>query len=239
MQVTAVVLAGGRGTRLAGLYPDLPKPLVPVCGEPFVHWVTDWLVGQGVCDIVYSLGYRADQMIEWVERARAHWPAVTLRWVTEDEPLGTAGGVLRALPHCADHVLVLNGDSLAVSPLTGLLARGEHADGAILGVRMADAGRYGTLTLDAQGRLTKFAEKRPGAGIINAGVYLFRRELLEPFPRGIRLSMEEEVLPGLIAQGADILCEIAENVPFLDIGTPESVIQAEGFVRANLRPRGL
>jgi NDP-sugar pyrophosphorylase family protein len=238
MKVTAVILAGGRGTRLAGLYPDIPKPLVPVCGQPFVHWVTDWLVGQGISDIVYSIGYRASQMIQWVEQAQANWPA-TLRWVTEEEPLGTAGGALQALPLCAGHVLVLNGDSLAATSLAPLLARGEGADAAILGVRMADAGRYGTLILDTRNHLTKFAEKRPGSGVINAGVYLFRRDLLEVFPQNVRLSMEEEVLPGLIAQGANILCEIAENAPFLDIGTPESVVKAEGFIRNNRRPDGL
>jgi len=238
MKVTAVVLAGGRGTRLANLYPDIPKPLVPVCGEPFVHWVTSWLVEQGVSDIVYSIGYRAEQMICWIEQAQARWPA-TLRWVSEDEPLGTAGGVLQALPLCADHVLVLNGDSLAIAPLGPLLARAEGGDGAILGVRMADAGRYGSLSLDAAGRLTGFAEKRPGAGVINAGVYLFRRALLEPLPRGRRLSMEEEVFPGLVARGATLLCEVAENAAFLDIGTPESVVEAENFIRANFGPSSL
>lgn len=238
MKVTAVVLAGGRGTRLAGLYPGIPKPLVPVCGRPFIHWVTEWLVREGISDIVYSIGYRAEQMIQWVQQARAHWPAV-LRWVVEDEPLGTGGGVLQALPLCASHVLVLNGDSLAVVPLAPLLARGQLADGAIQGVRMADAERYGTLTLDSNGRLLKFVEKQPGVGIVNAGVYLFRRELLEAFPRGVRLSMEEEVLPCLIARGTRILCEIAENGPFLDIGTPESVVQAESFIRANVNRPGL
>lgn len=238
MAITAVILAGGRGTRLAGLYPDIPKPLVPVCGEPFIHWVTDWLVGQGVSDIVYSIGYRAEQMVQWVEQVRAHWPA-SLRWVEEGVPLGTGGGVIGCLRLCAEQVLIVNGDSLAAVPLNPLFAKGGRADGAILGIRVSDAGRYGTLTLDAEGRLTKFAEKRPGAGIINAGVYLFRRGLLEPFPKESRLSMEEEVLPGLIAGGTRILCEIAENAPFLDIGTPESVVQAEGFIRANFNLRNL
>lgn len=233
MTITAVVLAGGRGSRLAGLYPDIPKPLVPVCGEPFVHWVTQWLVGQGLCDIVYSIGYRGDQMAAWVEQARPNWPA-TLRWVKEDEPLGTAGGVIRCLPLCADTVMVVNGNSLTAAPFSPLFARAREADGAILGVPVPDAGRYGTLTLNSRGQVTGFAEKRPGAGIINAGVYLFQRRLLEPFPSGVRLSMEEEVLPGLIAGGARIFCEVAENASFLDIGTPESVVKAEGFIRGNL-----
>ena len=103
---------------------------------------------------------------------------------------------------------------------------------------MDDATRYGTLTLDAAGRLVKFAEKRPGAGIINAGVYLLSRSLLEPFPGSRKLSMEEDLLPALIAQGANLACEVAENAPFLDIGTPESVKQAEAFVRRHMEMSG-
>jgi NDP-sugar pyrophosphorylase family protein len=234
MAITAVVLAGGRGTRLADLYPDIPKPLVPVCGEPFVHWVTDWLVEQGVSDIVYSIGYRADQMAQWVEGARARFPA-KLACVREEEPLGTGGGVLQCLALCGEQVLVVNGDSLTVTPLAPLVSRAEGTDAAILGVRVADAARFGTLTLDERQRLIQFSEKRPGAGIINAGVYLFRKDLLEPFARGVKLSMEEEILPGLLVQGAIIACEVAENAAFLDIGTPESVSQAEDFVRRTRR----
>jgi len=240
MQITAVVLAGGRGTRIADLYPDLPKPLVPVCGQPFVHWVTQWLVAQGINDIVYSIGYRAEQMRQWADDASGRWDA-KLRCMTETEPLGTGGGVLQCLELCAGHVLVVNGDSLtpiALSPLQARAAR-PGTDGALLGVQVDDAARYGSLTLGEGGRLMKFAEKRPGAGVINAGVYLLSRSLLEPFSRGQRLSLEEEVLPALIAGGAHLSCEIAENASFLDIGTPESVRQAEDFVRRHMDGFGL
>ena len=142
---------------------------------------------------------------------------------------------------CADHVLVVNGDSLTPVALAPLQARAARpgVDGALLGVRMDDTARYGTLSLDSDGRLVKFAEKRSGAGVINAGVYLLAHTLLEPFPRGRRLSMEEEVLPSLIAGGAHLSCEIAENAPFLDIGTPQSVLKAEDFVRHNMGRLGL
>ena len=240
MQITAVVLAGGRGTRIADLYPDLPKPLVPVCGEPFIHWVTQWLVSQGVSDIVYSVGYRAEQMTAWADGARGLWDA-RLRCVTEAEPLGTGGGVLQCLELCASHILVVNGDSLTPVALSALQARAARpgTDGALLGVRMDDAARYGTLSLDPDGCLLEFAEKRPGAGVINAGVYLLSHSLLERFPRGQRLSMEEDLLPSLIAGGAHLSCEIAENAPFLDIGTPQSLGQAEDFVRRHMRGPGL
>jgi len=150
--ITAVVLAGGRGTRIAELYPDTPKPMVPVCGRPFLYWVTDWLVGQGVTDIVYSTGYRAEQIELWAKDAGRHWD-IGLRWTRESTPLGTGGGVLQCLPLCAGHVLVVNGDSLTPVGLSPLIARARNCDGALLGVKMADAARYGTLTLDESGRL--------------------------------------------------------------------------------------
>lgn len=234
MQITAVVLAGGRGTRIADLYPDIPKPMVPVCGQPFLHWVTHWLVAQGVTDIVYSTGYRAEQIAHWAQDNRERWNA-KLRCVAETEPLGTGGGVRQCLDLCADHVLVVNGDSLTPIGLAPLIATAASCDGALLGVKMDDAARYGTLTLDTDGRLLKFAEKRAGAGIINAGIYLLSRSLLAPFPKGQKLSMEEEMLPGLIAQGARLVCEVAESAPFLDIGTPQSVRQAESFISQHMR----
>jgi D-glycero-alpha-D-manno-heptose 1-phosphate guanylyltransferase len=228
---TAVILAGGRGTRIAELYPETPKPLIPVCGQPFLHWITDWLVGQGITDIVYSIGYRAGQIQAWVERARPVWPA-RLRCRSEVAPLGTGGAVLECLELCGPGLLVVNGDSLTPVRLAPLLDRGARAgvEGVLLGVRMGDAARYGTLSTDAGGRLTAFAEKRPGAGIVNAGVYLLARRLLEGIARGGPLSMEQELLPGLIARGAHLAVEVAEKAPFLDIGTPESLGQAEAFV---------
>jgi D-glycero-alpha-D-manno-heptose 1-phosphate guanylyltransferase len=238
MQITAVVLAGGRGTRIADLYPGIPKPMVPVCGQPFLHWVTRWLIEQGITDIVYSTGYRAEQIAHWVDSAEGRWKA-RLRCVAETQPLGTGGGVLQCLDLCAGHVLVVNGDSLTPVGLSPLISRASGCDGALLGVKVDDAARYGTLRLDRDGLLLEFAEKRAGAGIINAGVYLLSRSLLEPFPKGQNLSLEQELLPGLIAQGARLVCEVAETAPFLDIGTPESVKQAEGFIHDHMGLSGL
>src|SRR5258708_3504563 len=151
MEITAVVLAGGRGTRIADLYPDTPKPMVPVCGQPFLHWVTGWLAEQGIADIVYSVGYRGEQIEQWAQDAHRNWD-IGLRCVREAEPLGTGGGVVQCLSLCAGHVLVVNGDSLTPIGLSPLIARASHCDGALLGVKMQDAARYGTLMLGDNGR---------------------------------------------------------------------------------------
>ncbi|KAF0110734.1 MAG: nucleotidyltransferase [Rhodospirillaceae bacterium] len=233
MTVTAIVLAGGKGTRIAGLYPDIPKPLIPAAGRPFLYWVTEWLVAEGLADIVYSVGHCADQIERWVAAQSAErGDAVRLRTVTESSPLGTGGGVRACLDLCAEWVVVSNGDSLCQASLGPVWRRitDEALDGALLARTVEDTHRYGSLDVDGSGRLCGFFEKRPGAGLINVGVAVFRRALLEPFPIGVPLSMESEVIPALIGRGANLGVVVGKGA-FLDIGTPQSVGLAEGFIR--------
>jgi D-glycero-alpha-D-manno-heptose 1-phosphate guanylyltransferase len=125
----------------------------------------------------------------------------------------------------------LNGDSLALANLTPLFAllADPSVAGAILGVRMEDASRYGTIACDAEGWLTGFQEKRPGAGLINAGVYLLRAPVVAEFPKRLPLSFEREVFPALSA-GRKCLKVCVTTAPFLDIGTPETLPQAAEFL---------
>jgi D-glycero-alpha-D-manno-heptose 1-phosphate guanylyltransferase len=232
--LTGVVLAGGKGTRIASLFPDLPKPLIPARGEPFLHWVTAWLATQGVSDIVYSTGYRGQQIEDWV--ASLAPAGLRLRCRREQQALGTGGGIINCLDLCADAVLALNGDSMLIADLGPYFARFTEpgVDGVLLGLHVEDAARYGTIEIDGQGFLRSFAEKRSGPGVINGGVYLLRRTLFDRFPRGEAVSMEYDVLPTLIGAGVRLAVHVVADAPFLDIGTPESVALAENFIAANL-----
>ena len=116
-----------------------------------------------------------------------------------------------------------------LEPLFAPLADPSVA-GAILGVRMEDASRYGTVACDPEGWLTGFQEKRPGAGIINAGVYLLRAPAVAEFPKHLPLSFEREVFPALSA-GRKRLKVCVTQAPFLDIGTPETLLQAAAFLK--------
>jgi D-glycero-alpha-D-manno-heptose 1-phosphate guanylyltransferase len=233
-QIIAVILAGGYGTRVQHLLPNLPKPMAPVAGKPFLEWVVRYLSRQGVSKIILSTGYLG-------EAIAAHFnslsiPGVQIRCRRETQPLGTAGGFLNAAdsePQPAAW-LVLNGDSLVFAPLTALseTLADPTVDGAILGVSMSDVSRYGTLESDEQGNLLRFAEKRPGAGLINAGIYLLRPVLLTGLPREVPLSFEQEVFPRWL-EGGKQLKVYAIAAPFLDIGTPESLPQAEAFIQQN------
>jgi len=228
MDITAIVLAGGRGTRIAALYPDIPKPMIPVAGRPFLAWVTEWLRRQGVTKVIFSIGHLAGQIEAWAASAP---PGLSLHCVVEAEPLGTGGAIRNCIADCGEWVLAVNGDSLVAADLRPLLAQlaGGGWDGALLGVEVADTRRFGSLDVGPGGRLRGFVEKRPGSGLINAGVYLLRRSLLDGFPDDRPLSMEADILPSLLRSGA-ALAAWPVDAPFLDIGTPESVVLAEEFV---------
>jgi len=232
-QITAVVLAGGLGTRLRSVLPDLPKPMAPVNGRPFVEWVVRYLAAQGIQRVVISTGYRADVIASHFEREPVR--GVSVRCVAEPESLGTAGGFLYSVRATAEPPaawLVVNGDSLTLAPLQSLFAGLEdpEVNGSLLAIAVPDASRYGTVEANARGELIAFHEKRPGSGLINAGVYLFRAALVEAFPGGKPLSFERDVFPFLVREGRRIKVCVTQ-ADFLDIGTPESLPMAEGFVR--------
>lgn len=231
----AVILAGGFGTRIKHLLRDLPKPMAPVAGRPFAEWVIRYLARQGIRRVVLSTGYLAESVASHF--ASQPVPGVRVDCVPETTPLGTAGGFVNAADAVTEkpaHWLVLNGDSIAFADLNAAVAplAGGRAEGVIVGVEMADASRYGTVAADASGWLKSFTEKQPGAGVINAGIYFFAHSLLAQFPPQRPLSFEKDVFPKLIASGAALQVHAA-RAAFLDIGTPESLPQAEEFIRQN------
>ena len=234
-QVVAVVLAGGFGTRVAHLLTGVPKPMAPVAGRPFVEWVVRCLGRQGIPKVLLSTGHLAE-VVEQHFRPQPVAGVIT-RYFAETRPLGTGGGFLNAACLSGEGPeawLALNGDSLVFADLT--LAAAELSDpavaGVVIGCPVADASRYGTLAIGPGGELRGFLEKRPGRGVINAGIYLLRDSLVRQFPSALPLSFEQEVFPQLITRGV-LLKVCAVEAPFLDIGTPESLRQAESFVEAN------
>ena len=172
-----------------------------VSGRPFLEWVVAHLAAQGIGNVTISTGYLA----ETVERHFRRRPVkeVCVRCVAEPKPLGTGGGFLnavRATPEKPAAWLVLNGDSLALASLDALFSclSDSAVDGAILGVPMTDASRYGTIEQSPASDLIGFREKKPGPGTINAGVYLLRASLIESFSDRVPLSFETEIFRKLL-----------------------------------------
>lgn len=234
--MVAVVLAGGLGTRVRHLLPDVPKPMAPVAGRPFLEHIVRFLGAQGLARVVLSTGHLSSV----IEAHFAGHPVegIEISCVREDTPLGTAGGFVQAARSLAARPavwLVVNGDSLTVTDLAAFRAEFEagHWSAALLGVGVSDAARFGTLEVRADGRLRRFLEKRSGAGLINAGIYLVRDTLVDQFPEKSPLSFETEVFPRLLDEGARIMVHAVE-APFLDIGSPESLALSDDFIRRTM-----
>ena len=224
--IDVAVLAGGLGTRVAGVLGDTPKVLAPVEGRPYLAWLLDWLKGFGTRRVVLCLGHLAGKVQAWV----ADHPRTDMEIVTsvEPAPLGTAGGLRHARALLgSDPVLVMNGDTFVAADLGALLRRHRdaRADITILCAEVEDAGRYGRVELDADRRIGRFAEKEPGSGrgLINAGVYLLSAVALDRIAAGGARSIEREIF---MAEGPGRISAEVTQGAFIDIGTPESLSEA-------------
>jgi D-glycero-alpha-D-manno-heptose 1-phosphate guanylyltransferase len=228
MMYPALILAGGLGTRLRSVLAAQPKVLASVAGRPFLSYLLDQLQGAGVQQVILCCGYRADQ----VEAAfGVRHGTLSLSYSREPTPLGTGGAVRLALPRVqAESVLVLNGDSYLDCPVADLVHWHSDRDfaGSLLLTRVSNAARFGTVAVNETGAISSFQEKRglPEPGWINAGIYLLSRRLIEQLPEGRPVSLEREAFGQWLNEG---LGGYRRQAAFLDIGTPQTLAQAEEF----------
>ena len=219
-----VVLAGGKGTRLRSVVSDLPKCMAPVAGRPFLAWLLDDLREAGFDHIILSLGYKHEAVEAWVA-SRPDRDSITC--VVEEEPLGTGGGVRLALRQAReDAVFILNGDTFfgVDYPAMQAFHRQSGAQATLALKPLRDFDRYGEVTLDGEGRITAFREKRPCAeGLINGGVYLLQRDALAEMPE--RFSLEKDYFEPK-AESAGLAGFRSEGY-FIDIGIPADYARAQ------------
>ena len=222
----AFVLAGGMGTRLKPRFGDLPKPLAPIGGQPFLVRQLAWLAGHGVRRAVMLAGHGADALRAELGTQSA---GVALEWSVEDEPLGTGGALRHAARFVDGPALVVNGDTLAEGDPWALERdRWESgAHGAVALYHVPDARARGRVEVQDDGRIARFVEKDErftGAAWVNGGVYAFAPALWRELPGGAS-SLERDVLPKLAARGR----LLGRQCPgrFWDIGTPEDWERAE------------
>jgi NDP-sugar pyrophosphorylase family protein len=177
--ITALILAGGLGTRLRSVVADRPKVLVPVHGRPFLAFLLDQLAAAGLRHAVLCTGFRAELVRE---ELGLRWGPLELEYSAEESPLGTGGALRRALPLArSEVVLALNGDSYCDADLPGFFAAHDtsRSAGTLLLTEVADTSRYGRVECNRDGRVLAFSEKQSagGRGWINAGVYLLNARL--------------------------------------------------------------
>lgn len=222
-----VVLAGGLGTRLRPVVAEVPKPLAPVAGRPFLHWLLEGFAQRGIARVVLAIGYRGGMIREAVG---TRFAGMAIAYAEEEAPLGTGGALWAALAHCrGSRVFAANGDSWLGMDLAAFASAPAAADLVLAVRRVPDRARYGAVLLEGD-RVVGMAEKGgSGPGLVNAGLYLVRTDLPARRPLPAPFSLETEVLAR--PEGLDLRA-VATEAPFLDIGTPEDYARAQRLIPA-------
>ena len=222
----AIILAGGKGTRLKSVLDDRPKPMAIIRGKPFIEWILLMLKRQGIQRVVICTGHLSEIVESYFGDSRNINMEIT--FARDPFPLGTGGAVRNALGKTrSKHILVLNGDSYLRVNISSFLKThlALSAKVSISLVQVEDSSRYGSVKINKNGKMLAFLEKsqKKQSGLINAGIYLLEREIVEEIPEEKMVSLEKEIFPALIGKG---LYGVTCNEPFIDIGTPETLNKA-------------
>ncbi|MEU4801886.1 NDP-sugar synthase [Actinosynnema sp. NPDC023587] len=236
--VEAVVLVGGKGTRLRPLTLSAPKPMLPTAGVPFLTHLLSRIREVGITHVVLGTSYKAEVFQEHFGDGSAL--GLELEYVVEEVPLDTAGAIRNVAHKLRERdVMVFNGDILSGVDLRGVLDthRRSSADVTLHLVKVEDPRRFGCVPTDAEGRVTAFLEKteNPPTDQINAGCYVFRREVVEAIPTGRPVSVERETFPGLLASGARLQGHIDTSY-WLDLGTPAAFVRGSADLVRGVAP---
>ncbi|HJP74864.1 MAG TPA: NDP-sugar synthase [Pseudonocardiaceae bacterium] len=234
----AVVLVGGKGTRLRPLTLSAPKPMLPTAGVPFLTHLLSRIKAVGITHVVLGTSYRADVFEDHFGDGAAL--GLELEYVFESEPLDTAGGIRNVAGRLRERdVFIFNGDVLSGLDLRAQLAvhRASDADVTLHLVKVPDPRRFGCVPTDAEGRVTAFLEKtdNPPTDQINAGCYIFRRSVIDTIPTGRPVSVERETFPGLLTGGARVQGYVDSSY-WLDLGTPEAFVQGSADLVRGIAP---
>jgi mannose-1-phosphate guanylyltransferase len=236
--VDAVVLVGGRGTRLRPLTLSAAKPLLPTAGVPFLEHLLSRVRAAGIAHVVLGTSYRAETFAEHFGDGSAF--GLEIEYVVEETPLGTGGAIRNVAERLRGGTTVIfNGDILSGVDIPGLLdAHAERsADVTLHLVKVADPRPFGCVPTDHNGRVQAFLEKTddPPTDQINAGCYVFRRSVLESIPARRVVSVERETFPALLASGHRVHGHVDSSY-WLDLGTPEAFVRGSADLVTGIAP---
>lgn len=234
----AVVLVGGKGTRLRPLTLSAPKPMLPTAGLPFLTHLLARIRAAGITHVILSTSFKAE--IFEKHFGDGSELGLELEYVTETEPLGTGGGIRNVLPKLrSDEVVIFNGDVLSGTDVGAVLDthRANSADVTLHLVRVGDPRAFGCVPTDATGRVTAFLEKTqdPPTDQINAGCYVFSRSVIEKIPSDRPVSVEREVFPSLLADDRRLF-GFVDNAYWRDMGTPEDFVRGSADLVRGIAP---
>lgn len=222
----AIILVGGLGTRLRSVLQDVPKPMAPIEGKPFLAYLLDYLRGQGITKVIFSVHYLREKIQDYFQN---RYLDIDINYATEIEPLGTGGAIVNTLNSHAlsEPVFVLNGDTFVKVDYQAMYLRHmQQNSGLSMALRAVDdCARYGKVVVE-QNRVIAFTEKgEAGQGYINAGVYLIDPQLFKSFNLPEHFSLEKDfLLPNIsLLQPQAFIA----NDYFIDIGIPEDYNRAK------------
>ena len=223
----AVILVGGKGTRLRPLTNSVPKPMMPTAGVPFLQHLLGRIKAAGMAHVVLGTSFKAEVFQEHFGDGSDL--GLEIEYVVEEEALGTGGGIRNVLPSLRhDNALVFNGDVLGGTDLRAVL--GTHAtkdaDVTMHLVRVPDPRAFGCVPTNEDGRVTAFLEKTmdPPTDQINAGCYVFKREIIGRIPENRVVSVEREVFPKLLDDGLRVYGHV-DQAYWRDMGTPADFVR--------------
>lgn len=229
----ALILAGGKGTRLRPLTVYTPKPIVPVVNRPFLLYQIDILRKAGITDITLSLSYQPDKIEQILGDGSEY--GVLLKYVTEPSPMGTGGAYRFAAENISETTVVFNGDILTDFDISSLVEfhRKNCAAATITLAPVDDPSRYGLVEIDKENRVKRFIEKpseeelaKLKINTINAGIYVLEPQVLKLIPKDTNRSFEYDVFPEILNQGLPFYGKVMAGEYWLDIGTPASYLKA-------------
>ncbi|MFD6330509.1 sugar phosphate nucleotidyltransferase [Streptomyces niveus] len=240
----AILLVGGKGTRLRPLTVHTPKPMIPAAGVPFLAHQLGRARAAGVEHIVLATSYLAEVFEPYFGDGSSL--GLRLEYVTEHEPLGTGGAIRNVASRLDsgpdDPVLIFNGDILTGLDIGALVTThaSSGADVSLHLTRVDDPRAFGLVPTDDDGRVTAFLEKpqTPEEIVtdqINAGAYVFRRSVIDSIPTGRPVSVERETFPGLLESGAH-LQGMVDSTYWLDLGTPQAFVRGSADLVLGVAP---
>lgn len=238
-QVDAVVLVGGKGTRLRPLTLSAPKPMLPTAGLPFLTHLLSRIAAAGIEHVILGTSYKP--AVFEAEFGDGSALGLQIEYVTEEHPLGTGGGIANVAGKLRnDTAMVFNGDVLSGADLAQLLDfhRSNRADVTLQLVRVGDPRAFGCVPTDEEDRVVAFLEKTedPPTDQINAGCYVFERNVIDRIPQGREVSVERQVFPALLADGDCKIYGYVDASYWRDMGTPEDFVRGSADLVRGIAP---
>ncbi|RAV33288.1 sugar phosphate nucleotidyltransferase [Corynebacterium heidelbergense] len=240
-ETDAVILVGGKGTRLRPLTNNVPKPMLPAAGLPFLQHLLGRIKAAGMQHVVLGTSFKAE-VFERYFGDGSDW-GLEIEYVVEDEPLGTGGAIRNVHDHLRfDRAMIFNGDVLGGTDLGAILQThvSQNADVTLHLLRVPDPRAFGCVPTDQEGRVTAFLEKTedPPTDQINAGSYVFNRDVLEAIPAGRPVSVEREVFPELLETGKRVFGHV-DQAYWRDMGTPADFVRGSSDLVRGIAPSPL